>query len=303
MRSPRRRWLRLLLFASVCLLISAAVVTFALGWRRGLKLVYPTRSPICCQTPADYQLDYREVVIETADALKLHGWYVPAKNRAAIIVAHGAGGNRVAVLPIAAILAQHGYGVLLIDLRAHGDSDGTVYAYGWRDIIAATDYLRNQTDVDPKRIGALGFSLGGVAVLEGAAHDSELAAVISDGAGAVRLEDFPPRHRLIDWWFWFYDLGNEQAILRETGEWDKASMRQTVAAISPRPLLLIAAGATDSASAVEAAINQHIFEAAGGEKQLWIVAGAAHTMGFSLVPAEYEDRITAFFDAILLKSN
>ncbi|MBX3063516.1 MAG: alpha/beta fold hydrolase [Anaerolineae bacterium] len=301
MRFARRRWLRLLLFASVSLLIGAAVVTFALGWRRGLKLVYPLRSPICCQTPADYQLEYQDVVIETADALKLRGWYIPAKNRAAIIVAHGAGGNRVAVLPFAAILARHGYGVLLIDLRAHGDSDGTVYAYGWRDIIAAADFLRNQTDIDPKRIGALGFSLGGVAVLEGVAHDSAIAAVISDGAGAVRLEDFPPRRRLIDWWFWFYDLGNEQAILRETGEWDKASMRQTVAAISPRPLFLIAAGAADSASAVEAEINQHLFEAAGGEKQLWSVPNAIHTTGFAIEPVEYERRIVAFFDDALLR--
>jgi alpha-beta hydrolase superfamily lysophospholipase len=54
----------------------------------------------------------------------LRGWYAPGQRHAVVILVHGGGGNRLQLYPEARILARHGYGFLLYDSRAHGESDG-----------------------------------------------------------------------------------------------------------------------------------------------------------------------------------
>jgi uncharacterized protein len=66
-------------------------------------------------TPADFGLPYRVAEFETADGVTLTGWYVPSSNGAAVVLLHGAGSTRSDVLDHAAVLAHHGYGVVLFD--------------------------------------------------------------------------------------------------------------------------------------------------------------------------------------------
>ena len=54
------------------------------------------------------------------------------------------GETAASVLPQAAVLVRHGFGVLLADARGHGFSAGEAMDFGWygdRDISAALDYL------------------------------------------------------------------------------------------------------------------------------------------------------------------
>ena len=72
---------------------------------------------------------------------------------------HGAGETRAATLPQADVLAHHGYGVLLLDARGHGDSGGRGMDAGWYgddDVRAAVDFLVGRPGVDPGRIAVLG---------------------------------------------------------------------------------------------------------------------------------------------------
>lgn len=297
---PRPRWRRRLIVltaAGLTVLILSLVVSALLGANRGYKFLTPNRARVCCATP---NAPYRDVRIQTSDGLTLRGWYLPSTNCAAIIVAHGLGGNRLGVLPIGEFLAKHGYGVLLIDLRAHGESDGTQYGYGWRDILAAADFLSQQPDVDPARIGAFGSSLGGVAVIEGAARDERLRAIAAEGAGAVTLDDIPPRRTLLEWWFLPYDYANMAVIQRETGEWDLLPMIEAVKRLSPRPLLLIAASGGVYPQNFEQYLNQRFFDAASEPKTLWLIDGVSHTGGYSADPAGFETRVVSFFEAALL---
>jgi dienelactone hydrolase len=297
--SRRLRWRRVLISVVVTLAIlflASLVGSAMLGAQRGYKFLYPARQQVCCATP---NVPYQAINFQTSDALTLHGWYIPSANRAAIIVAHGLGGNRLGVLPIGEFLAKHGYGVLLIDLRAHGESDGTRYDYGWRDILAAADFLTAQPDVDPERIGAFGSSLGGVMVVEGAARDQRIKAVIADGAGAVTLDDIPPRQTLIEWWFLPYDYTNTVTIQHETGEWDLLPMVGAVKRISPRPLMLIAASGGVYPQNFEQYMNQRFFDAASDPKQLWLIDGVGHTGGYGADPARFEERIVSFFNDAL----
>ena len=84
------------------------------------------------------------------------------------------------------MLARHGYGVLLVDMRGYDGSEGDPNAFGWgatNDIDAAVAWLRRRADVDPGRIGGIGFSVGGEQMLEAAAGNARLRAVVSEGAG------------------------------------------------------------------------------------------------------------------------
>jgi fermentation-respiration switch protein FrsA (DUF1100 family) len=67
-------------------------------------------------------------------------------------------------------------------------------------------------------------------------------------------------------------------------------------AISPRPILLIY-GESEIASG--RAYDQ--FAAASQPKELWVVPGGDHGRNYAQSPAEYEQRVLAFFDRYLLK--
>ena len=131
---------------------------------------------------------YENVSFETSDGLTLKGWYVPSKNGAAVISFPGRRGPQRP----ARMLARHGYGVLVFDRRGEGISDGDPNAFGWngdRDVKAAIDYLQTRADVDPDRIGGIGLSVGGEMMLEAAAEDHDLKAIVSEGAGARAYSD------------------------------------------------------------------------------------------------------------------
>jgi uncharacterized protein len=64
------------------------------------------------------------VTMSTSSGLRLHGWYVPSRNGAAVAVMHGTGSNRLGVADHARLLARSGYGVLIFDLHGHGESNG-----------------------------------------------------------------------------------------------------------------------------------------------------------------------------------
>jgi pimeloyl-ACP methyl ester carboxylesterase len=87
------------------------------------------------------------------------------------------------MLPRAAFLVRGGYDVLLVDLRGHGESGGTIVSPGLleaRDILGALRYIRLRGDHEP--VVAMGVSYGAVASLIAAAESPNIAAVISDGA-------------------------------------------------------------------------------------------------------------------------
>jgi hypothetical protein len=68
-------------------------------------------------------------------------------NGALVILLHGYGGNRTAMLWHAEQLTRAGYGVLMYDERASGESEGTYRSYGWedpRDVGGALAFLKEK---------------------------------------------------------------------------------------------------------------------------------------------------------------
>jgi pimeloyl-ACP methyl ester carboxylesterase len=129
--------------------------------------------------------------------------------------------GRLGITPMiryAQILSEAGYGVLLFDLRAHGESDGTLFPMTdhSQDVTPAVAYLQDRKEIDPERIGAVGLSLGAEVIVEAAARDAALKALVVDGISTNRMEDLlplPPEYRIMYlaapmWW-----LGDRMAEL------------------------------------------------------------------------------------------
>lgn len=177
-------WTKLLGFGLIASLAMIYVVYFIVEiwiWTS------PTPSTPCC-IPTDSGLNYREVNIPSTDEVTLAGWYIPTQNSATVILLHGYGANRASMLEHAEFLAQEGYGVLLYDMRGHGESSSKYRSGGWADVddvAAAVEFLMSQRENRPEHIGILGFSTGGQVALRATAQIDQLQAVVADGPGIV----------------------------------------------------------------------------------------------------------------------
>jgi fermentation-respiration switch protein FrsA (DUF1100 family) len=137
-------------------------------------------------TPTDVGLNYREVSIQSTDGLKLAGWWVPGNDPSrAVVLVSGIEGDKSDrhVVKTASVYAGAGYGVLMIDLRAQGRSEGKRVTMGYkevRDVRGALLWL-NDRGFAPGEVVLHGFSLGGATVLR-AAPQSGVAAVVEESA-------------------------------------------------------------------------------------------------------------------------
>ncbi len=262
---------------------------------------HPERRSSEVETPADYQMAYEDLELKTQDGLRLAAWYVPSHNRAAVILIHGYKSNRANMLKRAQMLAGHGYGVLLVDLRTHGKSDGEIITFGLKevqDVEAAYRYLLTRTDIDADKIGVLGCSMGGTVVLLSAAQNPAIKAVVSESTFA-ELSDAVPSA--------VADTGLPPILFAPIVEWfaersggfDAAQVSAIahIREISPRPVFLMQGG-NDLVVIPES--GQRLYEAAGEPRQLWFDDNVGHARFAEELPAEYERRVVAFFDQYLL---
>lgn len=292
-----RWWGRLLSVPLVLLLLYVSL--WSLG--QAVAATNVPRTAVGAETPADAGFAYEDVEVTTADGVTLSAWYVPSRNGAALVVAHGAGSTRSSALDQAVVLAQHGYGVLLVDARGHGRSEGRAMDFGWygdEDLTAAVSFLAGRTDVERGRIGVVGLSMGGEEAIGAAAVDDRIRAVVAEGAGHRQAGDKAWLSDELGARGWFQEQV-ERLTYALTDLLTDADppivLRDAVAAAAPRPVLLIAGGAAHD----ERTEARFIAEGSPGTVEMWVVPGAGHTAGLDTDPAEWEQRVTDFLDAAL----
>ena len=300
LRGLRKRWAFLVV---PLVLVVAYLGLWTVG--QGVAAAFPARPVLGSRAPSDVGLAYRSVTLRTTDGVDLAAWWIPGRNGAAVVVLHGAGSTRTSTLAQATVLAGHGYGVLLVDARGHGGSEGRGMEFGWygdRDVGAALDFLTGQPDVRTDRIGALGLSMGGEEAIGAAGADPRIRAVVAEGAtnrvAADRafLSAYGVRgniQRGIDWLTYAV-----AGLLTPAPE--PPPLHTAVAAAqadgTPTPILLITAGTIDT----ERLAADRLERAAPDAVEVWTVPGAGHTGGLQTEPREWQRRVLGFLDRSLV---
>ncbi|MEA2335582.1 MAG: uncharacterized protein QOG40_2072, partial [Solirubrobacteraceae bacterium] len=142
-------------------------------------------------------IDRRDVAFKSGDSFAA-GWLFLPENAGqgapvpGVAMAHGVGATKDMFLePIARRFADAGLGVLLFDYRSFGTSGGEPRQRVFprdqaEDYRSALTWLSLQPEIDADRLGVWGTSFGGGTVLQVAAYDPRVKAVVSQ-VGAMDL--------------------------------------------------------------------------------------------------------------------
>src|SRR3981081_1799825 len=133
-------------------------------------------------TPWEFQVNSEDVDLVTADGISFGAWFFrQSGSPQVVVISPGHKGRRESLLGIAVALWRKGFNVLVYSYRGMPGSDRAVVTMGVREVQeleAAIAFARRR--VRGARIGLLGYSMGAVVSLLGAAGDPSVEALILD---------------------------------------------------------------------------------------------------------------------------
>jgi alpha-beta hydrolase superfamily lysophospholipase len=110
-------------------------------------------------------MPYDTVQLTTKKGTRLEAWYIKADSAiGTVILFHGLNSNKGNVLAEAFEFNSFGYNTMLVDMRAHGNSEGVVNSLGYKEaeeIKLAYDHVSKKGE---KNIVLWGMSLGAVMI-------------------------------------------------------------------------------------------------------------------------------------------
>ena len=165
---------------AITLAVVVALMLAARAWLHR-RLAAP-RVPVTT-TPEALGLVGQAVQIPTARGKWLSAWLLDGDpQRGRVVLCHGWGVNRCALVPLARPLQALGWQVLMFDVRNHGESDSDTFSSMPRfaeDIDAALAWLQARTEDGAGPMVVAGHSVGAAATLLAASRRNDLAGVIS----------------------------------------------------------------------------------------------------------------------------
>jgi len=268
--------------------ISGLLAGTAASWVLGSRLVRPLNRAV--PLPAGFPA---QVVSLPGPGHTIAGWWLDqGVNSPVVLLLHSIRADRSSMISRAKLLSNHGFSVLLIDLQGHGETPGTAITLGAReadDVRAALAWLKRT--VPTRRLGVIGCSLGGAAVL---------LAPQPIGFDAVVLEAVYPR----------VAKAVENRIRIRVGPLAPVLAPILLVQLQPRlnvwprdlepirsiaelgsPVLVVAGSLDEHTTLAE---SEELFGTAVPPKKLWVVRGARHQDFLSFDPTGYESEVVGF---------
>jgi dipeptidyl aminopeptidase/acylaminoacyl peptidase len=247
-------------------------------------------------TPWEFQVNYEEVDLVTADGITFGAWFFrQSGSPQVIVISPGHKGRRESLLGIAVALWRKGFNVLVYSYRGMPGSDRAMVTMGVREVQeleAAIAFARRR--VRDARIGLLGYSMGAVVSLLGAAGDPSVEALVLDspfsdarkvvGENIRRYTLLPGRPFVAAAGLWLW--------LRHGVRLSEASPISVLSGLESRPVFFIHGGA-DAVTSVQHSRQLH--DAYKGPREIWIVQGAPHTGAYFADRQLYVERVAGFF--------
>lgn len=304
--------------SSILLLIAISVLT--VSYIAAYKTLHKERQAIL-KTPKDYGLPYENIEFKSRDGYKLKGWWIEGKSDKVIVVAHGYSANRAGWsgkdkagndeylnwLGVAPALVDAGYNMLYFDFRASGESEGDMITLGKfeaDDFMEAINWeLKNK---GKKKIGLLGFSMGGNVVLRAGAElnkmiensDIENVAIITIGPYKYNTM----LKKSIKYWTslpeYFTPLINQSAkIILQFDPSKEINPENYINNIAPLPILFIQSEKDEigDVSDVKSMYNKY-----SGHKELTIIPNAKRFVHYNY-PKNNPEKIIEFYNKHLNK--
>jgi dipeptidyl aminopeptidase/acylaminoacyl peptidase len=286
----------LVLGGLVVALAAAFLVVATVLYRRLFQPAAPTYLDDFAFTPWEFQVNYEDVDLLTADGIAFGAWFFrQSGSPQVIVISPGHKSRRESLLGIAVALWRKGFNVLVYSYRGMPGSDRAVVTMGVREVQeleAAIAFARRR--VRGARIGLLGYSMGAVVSLLGAAGDPSVEALVLDSP-------FSDLRRVIRENIRRYTLLPGAPFVATVGLWlrlrhgvriAESSPISVLSGLEPRPVFFIHGGA-DAVTSVHHSRQLH--DAYKGPREIWVVQGAPHTGTYFSDRQLYLERVAGFF--------
>jgi uncharacterized protein len=225
-------------------------------------------------------LAIQEVQIETADAVKLHAWWIPAPGAEFTFLAfHGNAANIANRADVYRFLSGLPANVLAVEYRGYGRSTGTPGEVGlYLDAEAAIEYVRREHNIPELRVIAFGQSLGTAVAADLASRH--------DLGGLVLEAPFLSARAMARRFYWF--LPGLSLVMRT--RFDTGAKLKDVSA----PVLVVHC-AQDPV--IPFAMGEEVFRAAHAPKQFFRVDGYCHEEAALVDPGGYRAKLLELMKA------
>ncbi|MGH7881345.1 MAG: alpha/beta hydrolase [Candidatus Dormibacteraceae bacterium] len=276
--------------------LGAYLLITVLVWHRVFVPPRPSLPERFLFTPAEFQADYEELNLITADGIGFGAWFFRQPGTPQVIVVSPSHrSNRERFLGVSIALWRKGFNVLLYAPRGMAGSERAILTLGVNEVWeleAVLEYVRGRIR-DPQ-IGLLGYSMGAAVSLLVAARDPALSALVLDSpfgdAGQFLSENIGRRLHLpgapfraaMALWLW----------LRHGVRLSNSSPRRVLAQVEPLPLFFIQGG--DDRITTARQVRQ-LYDAYRGPREIWLVPGAAHCAAYWVDRPLYVERVAGFF--------
>jgi uncharacterized protein len=260
-------------------------------------------------SPTDVGLEFEDISFQVRDekgaAMKIGAWWIPnPQSERCVVLVHGYADAKVGAISWAPAWHALGFNLLVPDLRAHGDSEGTACTAGYferHDLSQVIDQLRAARPVQTREIVLAGMSLGAAVAAATAVQTSDVAAVVMDSpyadfrrAAIIHMDRLGAPGRLL------------QRFALRLAEWLTRANYDAVRPIDliPQlccPVLVIVSGndpflSPSDHAALDNAVRAHRPER--GPAQLWTLDRTGHLMAISADPEAYRRRINGFLGEV-----
>ena len=280
----------------VLVLLATYIAVAYVVYHRAFAPVRPAGLEDLTFTPFEFQADYEDAELVTADSVNFGAWYFrqPGSPQT-VIVSGGHKGQRQGALGISIALWRKGFNVIVYSYRGMSGSDRAPITFGIKEVLelqAVIAFARKR--IPRARIGLLGYSMGAVVSLLGAAGEPGVEALVLDSPFSdlrtLLIENVRTRARLPGTPFvWLAGL---MLRARSSSKLADCSPISVLSSLEPRPLFFIHGGA-DRITNVNH--SRRLYDAYRGPREIWIVQGAPHAGAYFADRPLYVERVAGFF--------